>query len=534
MSTLPTLVGHAPSAARSPQSAPSRRSRSHEPGVVFAVYAPFGTDPILSRYPNRGQAPIGSQPLVRALRQVAAQGINVSALVDLYDDDSYLVEIPAGRPRDLQIVSAWKQDMSTPQALAGFLQRAHQRFPCSALILALEGHGAGFVPEIDPLRITADSMSFWDPANPSRRVRWTLGSEGTGFEPDTGAPPLPMTSPELPMTSPELPAVRMPLSNWGLAAALARARRCGVPRPAIVHFNNCFNMSVELLHTVAPYADYATGYANYNFFTAGASYPDVFRRLRLAGSATAAEVARWFAEGNHRVLLAQRNHPTVGATARLSDMRGLGAAIDKLSLALTAALRADRPTHLPRIQTAVRDSLQFDTQGNFDLEVPDQHTDLGQLATRLRAAYPAGPIHDAAVDIRGLLAGVKQYGDFERPYRDQSRVWDFRDDPLGVSIFLPDPDRTGVWDWRSPYYLAGRADPALPPAHKHQIPFLSERAGGRRPPWVEFIVEYHNDVPFKGLLRARAPEFPVFDRTVKSEYPPPGDDPQPNDPKKQR
>ncbi len=53
-----------------------------------------------------------------------------------------------------------------------------------------------------------------------------------------------------------------------------------MPRLAAIHFDNCFNMSVEVLHTVAPHADYATGYMNYNFFTAGAAYPKVFERLR--------------------------------------------------------------------------------------------------------------------------------------------------------------------------------------------------------------------------------------------------------------
>jgi hypothetical protein len=72
-------------------------------GVVFAVYAPFGTDALLSEYPNQAQATIKNQALVRALQQVARQGVNVSALVDLYDDDSYLVEIPAGQPAAIQI-----------------------------------------------------------------------------------------------------------------------------------------------------------------------------------------------------------------------------------------------------------------------------------------------------------------------------------------------------------------------------------------------------------------------------------------------
>jgi len=78
-------------------------------GIVLAVYAPFGTDAVLSQYPNTTQAGVKNQALVRALQQVAKQGVDVSALVDLYDDDSYLVEIPAGQPAAMQITSAWKQ-----------------------------------------------------------------------------------------------------------------------------------------------------------------------------------------------------------------------------------------------------------------------------------------------------------------------------------------------------------------------------------------------------------------------------------------
>jgi hypothetical protein len=492
-------------------------------GVVLAVFAPFGTDPVLSRWPNAAQADIHGQPLVQALQEVAAQGVNVSALIDLYGDDSWLVEIPAGQPKKMAVHSVWKQDMAAPQSLAGFLSRTHQRFPCRTLVLALEGHGAGFVPEIDPLRITPQSRSQWTQGGQSGQVRWTQSADGSSFEPESGSPALPMTSPELPMTSPELPAARLSLSTWGLAAALQSARKAGVPRPAVIHFDNCFNMSLELLHAVAPHAEVATGYGNYNFFTAGAAYPKVFERLRLAGSASAEELGRWFAAENAAGLRAKGNHPTVGASLSLKRMKPLTAALDRMALALTAELRATGAAARSTIRSAILAAQQYDSNGNRELEVPDQMSDLGSLAVRLQQAFAAGSaIAAAAAGVAAQLKGVWQYGDHERPWTDETQVWDFRDTRLGVNLMLPDPGLDGIWDWRSPYYLAGTADPSQPPAHRAQIPFLSDSAGAR-PPWVEFIVEYHRSTPFKAFQPARAPEFPVFNAEFKPGFPPPDD-----------
>jgi hypothetical protein len=498
-------------------------------GVVLAVYAPFGTDALLSEYPNSTQATVKNQALVRALQQVSRQGVNVSALVDLYDDDSYLVEIPAGQPSAMQITSAWKQDMSSPRALAGFLRRTHHRFPCDSFVLALEGHGAGFIPDIDPTRITPSGATRWERGGNVGQIRWTSSEKRTGFEPEPGSPALPMFSPELPMFSPELPTVRMPLSTWGLGEALRLARRDGVPAPLVVHFNNCFNMAIEVMHTLMPHAKYATGYCNYNFFTAGASYPKVFQRLRAnQGRASAQMLARWFAAENAAALRSKGNHPTIGASVRLAKVRVIAAALDDLANALVAALRpgnpADRPAVRNRMQTAIAGAQQYDSEGDYALDVPDQSTDLGSLAGRLKQQFTSGAVFDSAERLEAALKGVWQYGDFERPWVDENQIWDFRDERLGMGILLPDPTLEGRWDWRSPYYLSGRVDPNQPPAHKHVIGFLAERPGPKRPPWVEFIVEYHKDVPFVGLLRAQAPQFPRFNRAFKPEYPPPRDD----------
>jgi hypothetical protein len=496
------------------------RRPGHGPGVLFAVYAPFGTDPVLSRYPGDQRRPIRQQPLFKALLRVARQGVDVAALIDLHDDDSWLVEIPAFQPAAANVVSAWKQAMNRPQALAGFLRRAHQRFPCDALVLALEGHGAGFLPEVDGLRITPQSTSG------DGSVEWHLG----GY---SGAPVLPpfIGSPELPVDSPEVKPVTLPLSTWALAQALASARKAGVPAPAVIHFNNCFNMALEHLHTIAPHAGCATGYANYNFFTAGEAYPAVFARLRRAGAASAHELAKWFAESNDTVLSAKHNHPTVGATIELPRMRKVAAAVDCLALMLVGALRADRASALPAIRRAVEDALQYDTEGDYGLDVPDQATDLGSLAARLQAGFPAGDVHTAAVGVEQALAGIWQYGDSGQPHMARDRHWDFRDPRYGMSILLPDPTLTGRWDWRSPYYMARRADAARPPALKDQIPFLADRPDGSRAPWPLFIEEYHKDVVFQGLLRIQPLKFPVYDAKAEPGNPEPPDQTR-DDPKK--
>jgi hypothetical protein len=411
--------------------------------------------------------------------------------------------------------------MSSPRALAGFLRYVHHRHPCSTLVLALEGHGAGFLPDIDINRISAPAVTL------DGQYQWELGNDGSQVVPAPGSPALPVVSPMLPVVSPMLPSTRLPISTWGLGWALGSAQKAGAQRPAVIHFNNCFNMSVELLHTVAPHADYATGYGNYNFFTAGAAYPKVFQRLRKKGSASAEQIAKWFAAENAAGLRAKGNHPTVGATVTLSKMGDVSRAVDALGRALVGTLtpttRPDRAANRDKIRAAIVAAQQYDTEGDYVLNIPDQITDLGSLASKLQVQFTAGPVNQAAANVLQALSGVWQYGDFERPWPDERQIWDFRDQRLGMGILLPDPALQGRWDWRSPYYLSGRVDPNKPPAHRHVIEFLAERAGGKRPPWVEFIVEYHRDTPFLGFLRARAPVFPSFNAKFERKLPPPTD-----------
>ncbi len=306
--------------------------------VVLAVYAPFGTDAILSRYPDSQVGiPIQRQVLVKALQRVAREGVHVSALIDLHDDDSYLVEIPALQPKAMRITSVWKQDMTSPRALAGFLRRTHAVNPCAAIALALEGHGAGYIPEIDAASLTPEKTTS------NGDYEWTFANDEVRLNPAPGSPALPVFSSVLPVFSSVLPAVDLPLSTSGLASALRLSQRQGVPKPAVIHFNNCFNMSVEHLHTVAPHADYATGYGNYNFFTSGTAYPLVFRRLRQAGIATREALAQWFADENGLMLRAKGNHPTIGGVVRLARLREIAQCIDALAGALLTALRPRQP-----------------------------------------------------------------------------------------------------------------------------------------------------------------------------------------------
>lgn len=486
-------------------------------GVTLAVFAPFGTDEVLSGYPDGASRDLAQHPLMRALLKVAESGVTVSAAIDLFDDSTYLVDIPAGHPADLQVTERWKQDMTSPITLAGLLQHAHLQAPEAALVLALEGHGAGFLPDLDRSKLSLASIT----ANGT--IQWRVSQGATTPVNDNGDPVLPFGSPTLPFGSPTLPVNHMPLSTWGLGDALKQAQDAGVPKLAAIHFNNCFNMSVEVLHTVAPYADFATGYENYNFFTAGAAYPAVFQKLAAAGSATAQQLAQWFADGNKDILAAKGNHPTVGCVVQLGRLQAIVERIDDLADALLAALRtstpAQRPTIVQKIRAAIRRAQQFDTNADMDLEAPDELTDIDSLATELMATdFAPFKVQQAAAGLRDALKDIKRYGAVDAPWTAPGERWDFSAKNLAMNIFLPDPLLLGLWDWRSPYYLDVNPDPTLPRVQPHIIDFVKVTD------WVDFIVEYHKGQPFKGLLPAAIPEFPVFNARYE---PPKGRQPDP-------
>lgn len=490
-------------------------------GVVLAVYAPFGSDALLSTYPDGESTTLAQHPLLRHLAEVAAAGTHVVALLDRVDDDTQLVEIDAFEPARVRITPRWKQDMADVHTLAGFLRHAHRNHPEAAIVLALEGHGAGFLPEIDRRQLSAANLTR------GGQIEWRLTGEGgaptlpqgSPILPQ-GSPILPQGSPILPQGSPILPANHMPLSTWALGEGLRRAQAAGVPRLAAIHFNNCFNMAVELLHTVAPYAQVATGYPNYNFFTAGAAYPAVFRQWQQAGSASALQVGHWLADGNRAVLAAKGNHPTAGCVIELARLHEITERLDDLADALLAALRTpggllSRQAVVQHIRSAIVQAQQYDTEAGPTLDTPDELTDLHSLARTLMD-QDFGPfrVHEAAARLRHALQGIKRYGDSDTPWLAPGVRWDFSEKTLAMNIFLPDPLLQGHWDWRSPFYLDVNPDPTLPRVQPHIIDFV------KTTDWVDFLIEYHKGTTFKSLRAAAIPEFPVFNERYQAPEPP--------------
>jgi hypothetical protein len=476
--------------------------------VTLAVFAPFGTDETLSTFPEGKSRDLSQHPLFENLLKVAEQNVHVLALIDRAGHDTMLVRIPAGQPDDVTVQSRWKQDMSSPNTLAGLLHEAWLWHDDSAIVLTMEGHGAGYLPEIDRRKLTMNYLtnggnSFWV----VRQEGSVPLPQGSPILPQ-GSPILPQGSPILPQGSPILPMNHMPISTHGMGEALKDARAAGVPKLAVIHFNNCFNMSVELLHTIALFADYATGYPNYNFFTAGAGYQTVFQQLNTNNSATSEQLAKAFAEGNHAVLAAKGNHPTAGCAIHLAAMHDVTEKLDDLADALLSALRTDPDPEGVRnvIRTAIILAQQYDTEAGFALETPDQLTDLRSLAmalttTSLPANYKVAAMAQALAD---ALADVQVYGDNDLPWIDPAVRWDFSAMNLAMNIFLPDPLLQGLWDWRSPYYLDVNPNPAKPAVQPGIIDFLQVTD------WVDFLIEYHKETPFRGLLPAAIPEYPVF------------------------
>ena len=233
-------------------------------GVLLAVYAPFGTDETLSDYPGNTTSVL-DHPLVDALRRVAKAGTHVMALIDRVGDDTYLLDIPVSDAATVAVQTRWKQDMRADRTLTGFLLEAHERYPHAAIVLGMEGHGAGYLPEIDQRRLG------WDAVSQGHELVWHLsGTEaapyrGSTLVNDAEFPALPAGYPSVPAGYPSVPSNHLPMSTYALGRALRRAQEQGCPRISVIHFDNCFNMSTEVLHTVAPYADAADGFCNYGF-----------------------------------------------------------------------------------------------------------------------------------------------------------------------------------------------------------------------------------------------------------------------------
>ncbi len=486
--------------------------------LTFAVYAPLG-DPALANFPDDRPKPLHQHRLFTNLCRVAAQNINVVALIDYADQGAFLVEIPAGNGNSPRIVSRWKLLLNSPITLCGFLEYAQSVNPCARLILSLEGHGSGYVP--DSAQLAGMKPKLSGPWNITRNGNATRdGVTGAPqFENPDSMPehfaPLPESWPVLPESWPVLPESwpvlpeswpvlpGMPMSTYQIGEALSMATAHGVNKLAVVNLDNCYNFTIETTSTIAPYAEYATGYMNYNFFTAGDAYPSVFAELQSQHDAVShADLARAFAKQNHAVLNSIEGHPTVGSAIDLSRMDDLMQKVDALSLALIAAL----PAGIKKITEAIHVAGQFDTTTtgkknarDFVLEVPDDLTDLRTFANNLIKQFgSAHTVARRAHELSNALNDVKVYGDRSRPYVNPGVTWDFTD-TLAMSIFLPNPRRQDVWDWRTPFYLASG------PNLTRQITFLTQTH------WPDFLRKYHADTPFIGVRAPSMPRYPKFD-----------------------
>jgi hypothetical protein len=476
-----------------------RRSAAPTDGVTLIVYAPYGTDLALTGYPGTSETDVPAHPLLRNLARVAACGVHVYALVDLVDRTTCMVEFSANRSTP-RITTRWKQRMEAREPLQGLISYACERRPGTMLVLGLEGHGAGYLPELDLNVLTAEQVTNHG------EFEWHMGQESSAPVLPMGSPVLPMGSPVLPMGSPVLPATGMPLSTW----ALGQAIRTGLSRQTnplgVVLLNSCFNMSVEVLHTIAPLAEFAGGFANYNFFTAGESYALAFEALKASGGrATTKALAVALVQANGRILQARSHHPTMGAVVPLGRMPQIASRLDALARALIRAMTAagDPRHHVEvslKIREAIRGAQQYDTHTPLRLDAPDELTDLGTLAHAL-ADFPdnAQEVRPAAAALARSLQGLKVYGNSGSPWMAPNVTWDFSRDDLSMNIFLPDPGLRGLWDWRAPFYLQPRAEEAEVRVQPHVIDFLKKTA------WVDFIIEYHRHQPFKGLRPARIP-----------------------------
>lgn len=513
---------------------------------VLAVYVPFGSDETLSNFPEGKTLALEDHPLIDAWRQVAKAGTPVMALVDRVGADSYLVDIPAEKPEAMTLRSLWKLDTRDGRTLSNFLVQVHETHPKAQLVLGLESHGAGYLPELDVRRLT------WQAVCQGGRQQWNIGERSAEpFQASTseaaGAPVLWGAFPSIPGGNPLTPINHQPMPTHTLGQALKSAQQQGVPKLAAIYFDNCFNMSAELLHTVAPYAHAAGGFCNYNFFTAGQAYALAFQKLADAGRATPLELAQWLTDANHAILADKGGHPTVGGALALERMAGIKEGLHVLSGKLLDAMASspNRADTVASIQKAIYEAQQYDTLFPMALEAPDQLTDLyslaAQLAGPIMAGYPS--VQDAAATLASMLKDIKRYGDKGMPWmadepHEGQYVWDFTEETLAMNIFLPDPLREGQWDWRSNYYidtdpqpfplLDANGDPQkdangqpilLPPAQTGVIDFLKGNN------WIEFLKEYHRETKFKSFFIGKIPQLPVHNAEyrapeIKGDQPP--------------
>lgn len=492
---------------------------------TIVVYAPFGTDPLLSTYNGRPEGvctDVQTHPLYLSLRTVSERGVNVCAYIDRQDDYTWYMEgvgVAGSRPR---LVRAGKQSMDDPRALADLLLRARAAFPGTQLVLAIEGHGAGFLPHLNMAELTPEACRDGGELG---TLDWRTEPDGAAVPHDQdGNPILGMGSPLLPVGSPLAPHNHYPLSTFGLGDAL----RMGLEndRLAVLHLDNCFNMSIEVLDTIAPFAQYATGYANYNFFTAGLAYPAVFGTAGRTLSAR--DLAKRFARGNRAALRSGRpgsdrptnGHPTTGTVVDLGRMRAVRATFTAMSESLFRALNrfdvrspSERAQHMAvvgSIQKALASAQHYDTSNPMSLDQHDELVDVMSMARHLqKATIPGDTAGNVARGAEALAAAleasvVEAYGEVDHPrcVDEEGVIWDFTRQKFGINVLCPDPMLQKLWDWRSAFYLQ---DGTLTAAQPKRIGFMVETR------WRDFIVAYHKHLEQVRLpTRIRPAAIPIF------------------------
>jgi hypothetical protein len=500
--------------------------------TVFVVFAPFGDDAMLTFHPDSTTRDLLQHSLVRNLLQVARGGVHVLALIDRLDFPTALVRIPGGAADQIAVTPCGKLDMSEPQTLTWLLQTAHTWQPDADVVLSIEGHGAGFLPDLDEGVIS-------EALNNSTDIEWRISSEGSRPLPKTGGV-LPKTGGVLPKTGGVLPQAvgvlpGMPMATHALARALSEAVSSGVPKLAVIHFCNCFNLSIEILHSIMPYARFAGGYPNYNYFTAGEAYPGVFAVLSPAG-ATAHELAHAFVKTNGDLLKSRTGHPSAGGMLKLARMKEIIEDLDDFADALLHALRSTRGKArravVEWIRRSIADAQQYDTSGDFTLEVrdsngvriSDQFTDIRGFAmwmiNNAAAFHPTSKRFPHIIETAQALAfsavDMIVYAESGRPWMAPRANFEFDHMRMAMNILLPDPMLEGIWDWRTPFYIDVNPDPAQPRVQRGIIDFLQVTD------WVDFILEYHKGVKFKRFLPRPKPIFPVYNPTYVPEDLPPG------------
>jgi hypothetical protein len=290
---------------------------------------------------------------------------------------------------------------------------------------------------------------------------------------------------------------------------------------AVIHFDNCFNMSTEVLHTVAPYAQAADGFCNYGFFTAGQAYATAFEQLAAGGgSISSLELAKSLSLATHELFKSTGGgYPAVGGAVALGHMEAIVNGIDVLAAALVDMIGSGGDPARDLIQAAITQAQNYDTDYPLALETPDQLTDIYSFAVALMDLAAANAaVVQAAKELGALLQGIKTFGDVGIPAMDpdQKFTWDFSETTLAMNIYLPDPLRLGQWDWRASYYgdvkpepfkvsLIGGGTQELPPAQTGVIDFFKKKN------WVLFLKAYHLHTKFNSFHVGRIPEAPPFD-----------------------